>query len=95
MGAALHALWVYQMEHGKDVSLEDVVEPYITLDESTRVKPKRARCRDLSNVDEGIQRPVGSAPQSANRGRSLPSAERVGGLSSVHPYRPAMHQRGT
>ncbi len=39
MGAALHALWVYQMEHGKDVSLEEVVEPYIVLDESTRVKP--------------------------------------------------------
>ena len=39
MGAALHALWVYQMEQGKDITLEEVVEPYIVLDESTRVKP--------------------------------------------------------
>jgi xylulokinase len=39
MGAALHALWVYQIEQGKDISLEEVVEPYIKLDESTRVKP--------------------------------------------------------
>lgn len=39
MGAALHALWVYQMEQGQDVSLEEVVEPYITFDESTRITP--------------------------------------------------------
>ena len=39
MGAALHALWVYQMEGGEDLSLEEVVEPYIKLDESTRVTP--------------------------------------------------------
>ncbi len=39
MGAALHALWVYQREQGNEVSLEEVVEPYITFDESTRVKP--------------------------------------------------------
>lgn len=39
MGAALHALWVYEMEHGKQVSLEEVVAPYIKLDETTRVKP--------------------------------------------------------
>ena len=39
MGAALHGMWVYKMEHGEDISLEDVVAPYITLDESTRVKP--------------------------------------------------------
>ncbi len=39
MGAALHALWVYQQEQGQDISLAEVVEPYITLDESTRVAP--------------------------------------------------------
>ena len=39
IGAALHALWAYHMEHGKDLSLEDVVEPYVKLDESTRIKP--------------------------------------------------------
>ena len=39
MGAALHAMWVYQMEQRQEVTLEEVVEPYITLDESTRVKP--------------------------------------------------------
>jgi xylulokinase len=40
MGAALHALWVYQKEQGQDISIEEVVEPYITLDETTRVAPK-------------------------------------------------------
>lgn len=39
MGAALHALWVYRMEQGQDVTLEEVVAPYIVLDESTRVTP--------------------------------------------------------
>jgi len=39
MGAALHALWVYHREHGKEISLEEVVAPYIKLDESTRIKP--------------------------------------------------------
>jgi xylulokinase len=39
MGAALHALWVYQMEQGKTVTLEEVVAPYIKLDETTRIKP--------------------------------------------------------
>jgi len=40
MGAALHALWVYQQEQGHKLSLEEVVEPYITLDETTRVAPE-------------------------------------------------------
>jgi xylulokinase len=39
MGAALHAMWVYQMEQNKEISLEEIVEPYIKLDESTRIKP--------------------------------------------------------
>ncbi len=39
MGAALHALWVYQREQGQDVALKDVVAPYIKLDESSRVCP--------------------------------------------------------
>ena len=39
MGAALHALWVYQMENGQPVALEDVVAPYIKFDESTRIEP--------------------------------------------------------
>jgi xylulokinase len=40
MGAALHALWVYQKEQGQDISIEEVVGPYITLDETTRVAPQ-------------------------------------------------------
>ena len=39
LGAALHAMWVYQKEQGKEISLEDVVEPYIKLDEATRITP--------------------------------------------------------
>jgi xylulokinase len=42
MGAALHALWVYQREQGEKLTLEDVVEPYIVLDESTRIIPNEA-----------------------------------------------------
>ncbi len=39
MGAALHAMWVSRMEQDEGISLEEVVAPYIKLDESTRVKP--------------------------------------------------------
>ena len=42
MGAALHALWVYRLEQGESVSLAEVVQPYIVLDEATRVTPNAA-----------------------------------------------------
>jgi len=39
MGAALHAYWVSELEQGRNVALEEIVAPYVTLDESTRVTP--------------------------------------------------------
>ncbi|PID57075.1 hypothetical protein CSB45_09165 [candidate division KSB3 bacterium] len=42
MGAALHAMWVWKMEHGQTLTLEEVAEPYIVLDESSRVRPNAA-----------------------------------------------------
>jgi xylulokinase len=45
LGAALHAAWVWTKESGKagrSVKLTDVVEPFIKLDETRRVKPDPA-----------------------------------------------------
>lgn len=45
LGAALHAAWVWQNENGGSVSIEDVVEPFIRLDEPMRKRP----------IDEHVQ----------------------------------------
>jgi xylulokinase len=52
MGAALHALWVYRMEHGQKISLEEVVQPYIKLDETTRITPN---ANDVATYQSVIQ----------------------------------------
>jgi len=39
LGAALHAAWVYLKENGQDVTLKQVVEPFVILDENRRRKP--------------------------------------------------------
>ena len=62
LGAALHAAWVYQKEQGREMTLEEVVEPYITLDESTRVAPQaehvatyRALMREFSALSARLR----------------------------------------
>jgi len=40
LGAALHAAWVWQKESGMDVSLKDLVDPFVVFDESCRKNPK-------------------------------------------------------
>ena len=39
LGAALHSAWVWLGEHGESVSIEDVVKPFIVLDEKLQKKP--------------------------------------------------------
>jgi sugar (pentulose or hexulose) kinase len=40
LGAALHAAWVWFKENGKPLSIQDVVAPFVVLDEKSRKKPK-------------------------------------------------------
>ncbi|MEE9501161.1 MAG: FGGY family carbohydrate kinase [Candidatus Aminicenantaceae bacterium] len=40
LGAALHAAWVWLKENGKPYSIQDVVAPFIVLDEKRRKKPE-------------------------------------------------------
>jgi xylulokinase len=42
LGAALHAAWVGEKESGKKVSIEEVVKPFVVLDEKRRKKPIEA-----------------------------------------------------
>jgi xylulokinase len=39
LGAALHAAWVWHKESKGEISLQEVIEPFIKLDESRRKKP--------------------------------------------------------
>jgi xylulokinase len=39
LGAALHAAWVYKKEAGEEVSLVDLVKPFVVMNESKRRKP--------------------------------------------------------
>jgi len=39
LGAALHAAWVYLNEQGQDIALQQVVEPFVTLQEYRRKVP--------------------------------------------------------
>ena len=40
LGAALHAAWVWLKENGKPHSIQDVVAPFVMLDEKRRKKPE-------------------------------------------------------
>ena len=42
LGAALHAAWVWQKEFGREVSLKEVVERFVKLDEGRRRSPEVA-----------------------------------------------------
>jgi xylulokinase len=39
LGAALHAAWVWMNESGQEKAIEEVVNPFVTLDEKRRKKP--------------------------------------------------------
>jgi xylulokinase len=40
LGAALHAAWVWLKENGHSQSIQDVVTPFVVLDEKRRKKPE-------------------------------------------------------
>jgi xylulokinase len=40
LGAALHAAWVWFKENGKPHSIQDVVSPFVVLNEKRRKKPE-------------------------------------------------------
>ena len=42
LGAALHAAWVWFKESGESYSIKEIVDPFVTLDESKRKKPIQA-----------------------------------------------------
>jgi len=42
LGAALHAAWVWFKESGESYSIKEIVDPFVTLDESKRKKPIKA-----------------------------------------------------
>lgn len=44
-GAALHAFWVSERERGSTLTIEEVTERYVTLDETTRAFPQPAVVR--------------------------------------------------
>jgi xylulokinase len=39
LGAALHAMWVWQKENGESTSITEVIKPFVLLDEKKRKKP--------------------------------------------------------
>jgi len=43
LGAALQALWCYITDKEQKTSLKEITDQYVTLDETTRVIPDRAR----------------------------------------------------
>lgn len=45
LGAALHAAWVWHKELDHSIPLEEVIEPFIVLDEERRKKPQRDHVR--------------------------------------------------
>lgn len=47
LGAALHAAWVWQKESGRKITIEEVVKPFVILDEKRRKEP------DRKNVEAG------------------------------------------
>ncbi len=45
LGAALHAAWVWYKESGNAIPLEEVIQPFIVLDEERRKKPEMDNVR--------------------------------------------------
>ena len=49
-GAALQAMWAYKTHAGQEISIEQLCNRYITLDESTRTRPSAARLETYSRL---------------------------------------------
>lgn len=63
-GAALHALWVFEHERGNPVSIEEIADRFVKLDERTRVFPDEGRAliyRHLQQLFERVASDLGPA----------------------------------
>ena len=57
LGAALHAAWVWAAESGRPVPIDEVVEPFVRLDEVRRFRPRpeaREAVRRLRRLFEAV-----------------------------------------
>ncbi len=64
VGAAVQALWAYRKQQGHRVSIEELCNRYIALDETTRAKPDAARASHYSQMQilhDKIVRDLGQA----------------------------------
>ena len=69
LGAAIHAAWVWQKENGADLSIADVGDPFIVLEEDRRARP----------------RPESAATYRAQRRLYQAVADRTRGLAAEDP----------
>jgi xylulokinase len=63
-GAALHAMWVWEHERGRDVAIEDIAARFVRLDEKTRAVPVPSRVavyRELQQIFDRTARDLGAA----------------------------------
>jgi xylulokinase len=63
-GAAIQALWAFRKQAGTPVSIEDLCDRYIALDESTRAKPDAGRVamyRTMQGLHNALVRDLGGA----------------------------------
>lgn len=63
-GAAIQAVWAWRRLHGNDVSIDSLCDRFITLDESTRVRPDNDRAamyRSMQSLHNRIVRDVAGA----------------------------------
>lgn len=63
-GAAVQALWAYRKPSGDPVSIEELCDQYIALDESTRAKPDAERVmlyQKMQGLHDKLVRDIGAA----------------------------------
>ena len=65
LGAALHAAWVWRKERAKEISLEEIVDPFVALDETRRRTPDpryRPVYRQQKRLFEALSRRLRGLP---------------------------------
>jgi xylulokinase len=63
-GAALQAMWAYERNRGRNVSIEELADRYVTLDEATRAKPNAGRVylyARMQKLQDRLVRDLGGA----------------------------------
>jgi xylulokinase len=63
-GAALQAMWAYERGQGRGVSIEELADRYVTLDEATRAKPDAGRVylyARMQKLQDRLVRDLGGA----------------------------------